>query len=83
MLASYQHIIIIIIPFQLQSSDLVISSYLLSIQLSWDDVLGNSPLATSCFIPRALCWTGGMGHCPHGGSSRAPAHVGSTFKSCF
>lgn len=67
MLASYQHIII---PLQSQSSDLVISSYLLSIQLSWDDVLGNSPLATSDFIPRALCWTGGTGHCPHSGSSK-------------
>lgn len=32
--------------------------------------LGNSPLTISGFIPRALCWTGGMGHCPHSGSSK-------------
>lgn len=43
MLASYQHIIIL---FQLQNSDLVISSYLFSIKRSWDDVLGNSPPGT-------------------------------------
>lgn len=46
MLASYQHIIIL---FQLQNTDPVISSYLFSIKRSWDDVLGNSPSGTSGF----------------------------------
>lgn len=46
MLASYQHIII---PFQLQNSDTVISSYLFGIEGSWDDVLGNSPPGTEGF----------------------------------
>lgn len=68
-------------PFQVQSSDLVISSYLFSIQLCWDDALGNSPLAASGFIPRALCRTGGMGLCCCQGKElqQTPTHMGSTF----
>lgn len=50
MLASYQHIVILL---QLQNSDTVISSYLFSTERSWDDVLGNSPPGTSWFpLPR-------------------------------
>lgn len=66
MLASYQHIII---PFQLQNSDTVISSYLFGIEGSWDDVLGNSPPGTEGFTWRPRAGLGRIGAASAGGCS--------------